>query len=108
MIRSAPSEVGTAPFWSALDDRDEWYRHHHLFAEFLRAELGRRDEGEVAALHARAAAGFEEHRELEEAVRHRLAAGETDRAGSIVCRGSRPSAAGWTCSATSRSAPTRR
>jgi LuxR family maltose regulon positive regulatory protein len=73
-------------FISALDDHDQWYRYHHLFAEFLRAELERRDEAEVAALHGRAAAGFEQHGQLEEAVRHWLAAGEVRRAGAIVCR----------------------
>lgn len=73
-------------FVSALDDADEWFRYHHLFAEFLQAELARGDEAEAAALHGRAAAWFEAHDELEEAVRHWLAAGEPGRAGAIVCR----------------------
>jgi LuxR family transcriptional regulator, maltose regulon positive regulatory protein len=73
-------------FVSALDDIDEWFRYHHLFAEFLQAELARGDEVETAALHGRAAAWFEAHDELEEAVRHWLAAGEPGRAGEIVCR----------------------
>jgi len=73
-------------FVSALDDADEWFRYHHLFAEFLQAELVLADEAEAAALHGRAAAWFEAHDELEEAVRHWLAAGEAGRAGAIVCR----------------------
>ena len=73
-------------FVSALDDADEWFRYHHLFGEFLQAELLRRDEALAAALHARAAGWFEEHGELEEAVRHWLAAGDAGRAGTIVCR----------------------
>ncbi len=73
-------------FISALDDVDEWFRYHHLFAEFLQAELLRRDEAEAALLHARAAAWFEEHDQLEEAVRHWLAAGEAGCAGQVVCR----------------------
>jgi len=73
-------------FVSALDDADEWFRYHHLFAEFLQAELARGDEAEAVALHRRAAAWFEEHDELEEAVRHWLAAGEPGPAGEIVCR----------------------
>ena len=73
-------------FLSSLDDNGEWYRYHHLFAEFLQAELvRRRSEEEVAALHGRAAAWFEEHGALEEAVRHWLAGGEPGRAGAIVC-----------------------
>ena len=73
-------------FVSALDDVDEWFRYHHLFAEFLQAELSLADEAEVAALHGRAAAWFEAHGEFEEAVRHWLAAGEPGPAGAIVCR----------------------
>ena len=73
-------------FVSALDDVDEWFRYHHLFAEFLQAELTLGDEAEAAALHRRAAAWFEAHDELEEAVRHWLAAGEPGPAGAIVCR----------------------
>lgn len=72
-------------FVSALDDRGEWFRYHHLFAEFLQAELLRRDEDDVAALHRRAAAWFEEHDELEAAVRHWLAAGDPGPAGDVVC-----------------------
>ena len=32
-------------FVTALDDRGEWYRYHHLFAELLRAELVRHEPG---------------------------------------------------------------
>lgn len=73
-------------FVSAVDDRGEWFRYHHLFAEFLQAELLRRDEDDVAALHRRAAAWLEAHDELEAAVRHWLAAGEAGFAGEIICR----------------------
>ena len=40
----------------ALDDRREWYRYHHLFAELLRHELARTRPGLVAELHRRASA----------------------------------------------------
>ena len=73
-------------FVSALDDADEWFRYHHLFAEFLQAELARIDEAEVATLHSRAAWWFESRGALDEAVRHWLAAGDVARAGHIVCR----------------------
>jgi LuxR family maltose regulon positive regulatory protein len=73
-------------FISALDDSDEWFRYHHLFAEFLQAELDRSDEDDVATLHARAASWFESHGALDEAVQHWLAAGDVARAGHIVCR----------------------
>ncbi|HYO43727.1 MAG TPA: LuxR C-terminal-related transcriptional regulator [Candidatus Limnocylindrales bacterium] len=73
-------------FVSALDDADEWFRYHHLFAEFLQAELARSNESDVAGLHARAASWFESDGSLDEAVRHWLAAGDVARAGRIVCR----------------------
>ena len=73
-------------FVSSLDDRGESFRYHHLFAEFLEAELIRRDDGQAVDLHARAAAWFEAHDELEAAVRHWLSAGDPGEAGEIVCR----------------------
>ena len=74
-------------FVSALDGVGEWFRYHHLFAEFLQSELvRRRGEDEAAALHRRAAAWFEDHDALEEAVRHWLAGGDPRAAGDIVCR----------------------
>ncbi len=72
---------------NSLDDNGKWFRYHHLFAEFLQAELvSRRGEEEAAALHRQAAAWFEKHDDFEEAVRHWLAGGEPRRAGAIVCR----------------------
>ena len=73
-------------FVSSLDDRGESFRYHHLFAEFLEAELARRDDGRAVDLHARAAAWFEAHDELEAALRHWLSAGDPGKAGEIVCR----------------------
>ncbi len=70
----------------ALDERDQWYRHHHLFAEYLEAELSRRAPAEVARLHAAAAAWFEDEGDVGAAVRHWLAADEVARAALIVSR----------------------
>jgi len=72
-------------FVSALDDRGEWYRYHHLFAELLRGELERRDAEATPDLHRRAAAWCEEHALREEAILHWLAAGEVARAATIFC-----------------------
>ena len=73
-------------FLSALDERQWWYRYHHLFAEYLQAELQRRAPAKVAGLHARAARWFEQDGDVEAATRHWLAAGEVDRAADVVCR----------------------
>ena len=80
-------------FVSSLDDHDEWYRYHHLFAEFLRAELERQGGEQLDGLSRRAAEWCEEHGLLEEALRHWLAVGEVGRAAAIVCRSYMPYAA---------------
>ena len=43
-------------FVSALDDRDERYRYHHLFADLLRSRLERLEPHRPSQLHHRAAA----------------------------------------------------
>jgi LuxR family maltose regulon positive regulatory protein len=63
-------------FVTALDDRDEWYRYHHLFAELLAAQLERRAPDEAPRLHARAAAWYHQHGDDGRAVRHWVAAGD--------------------------------
>jgi LuxR family maltose regulon positive regulatory protein len=57
-------------FLVPLDDRREWYRYHRLFADFLRAELGRRHPEGIHRLHGQAARWFHEHAEAELAFRH--------------------------------------
>ena len=63
-------------FVSALDDRDERYRYHHLFADLLRSRLERLEPERPPQLHRLAAAWFEAHDEPEPAIRHYLAAGD--------------------------------
>ena len=65
-------------FVTPLDDRDAWYRYHHLFGELLRAQLERRAPETVTDLHRRAAAWYEAHGDGERAVRHAVAAGDAD------------------------------
>jgi LuxR family transcriptional regulator, maltose regulon positive regulatory protein len=67
-------------FVTPLDDRDEWFRYHHLFGELLRAQLERRAPAELQALHRRAASWYEAHDDLERAVSHAAAAGDGDSA----------------------------
>jgi LuxR family maltose regulon positive regulatory protein len=67
-----------------LDDRQEWYRYHHLLRDHLLAELRRRDEPRVHALHARAAAWHGLHADEETALEYAMLAGETDLAARLL------------------------
>ena len=71
-------------FLVPLDDRRQWYRYHHLFADVLRAHLLDERPGEVAELHRRASGWFEAHDEVSQAVSHALAGGDTDRAADLM------------------------
>lgn len=73
-------------FLVALDERQEWYRYHPLFAEFLRAYLNRAMPGEAEKLRLRAARWLSEHGFVPEAVPHALAACEYDLAASLIER----------------------
>jgi LuxR family transcriptional regulator, maltose regulon positive regulatory protein len=90
-------------FLVPLDDRREWYRYHHLFAELLRAELADRDPELLATLHRRAAAWHERAGNLDEAIGHATAAGEYAEAAALITqhwltwwrRGQRATVARW-------------
>ena len=71
-------------FLVALDDNRGWYRYHHLFGDVLRAHLLEERPDEVAALHRRASDWFAEVGDVDAAVRHALAAGDTARAADLV------------------------
>src|SRR5690606_22511093 len=53
-----------------LDDRREWYRYHHLFADVLRAHLIEREPERVPELHRRASEWYEAIGERSQAFRH--------------------------------------
>jgi ATP/maltotriose-dependent transcriptional regulator MalT len=59
-----------------LDDKREWYRYHHLFADVLRAHLMEEQPDQIPTLHRRAAAWFEEHGMAAEAIEQARAAGD--------------------------------
>ncbi|TFD62593.1 helix-turn-helix transcriptional regulator [Cryobacterium suzukii] len=71
-------------FLVPLDDRREWYRYHHLFADALRARLLRDGPVRLADLHTRASAWHEQNDLAEDAVTHALAAGDFERAARII------------------------
>jgi ATP/maltotriose-dependent transcriptional regulator MalT len=71
-------------FLRRLDENGEWFRYHHLFAEFLRRRLDRDHPELTTPLHRTASDWFADHHRLVEAVDHALAAGDTGRAVELV------------------------
>ena len=71
-------------FLVALDDRRQWYRYHHLFADVLRARLLDEHPDQVPDLHRRASAWHEHDGDTTVAIEHALAGGDTDRAAGLV------------------------
>jgi LuxR family maltose regulon positive regulatory protein len=90
-------------FLVPLDDRREWYRYHHLFAELLRAELADRDPELLPTLHRRAAAWHRRRGNVDEAIHHATAAGDFAEAAALIGRhwltlwrrGQRATVASW-------------
>jgi LuxR family maltose regulon positive regulatory protein len=56
-----------------LDNKRQWYRYHHLFADLLRHQLQRRHSDRPAHLHRRASAWHEQAGNVEEAIHHAFA-----------------------------------
>jgi LuxR family transcriptional regulator, maltose regulon positive regulatory protein len=71
-------------FLIPLDRDRQRYRFHRLFAETLRAELRRRDAGEEALIHQRAAVWYAAQGRPEEAISHAIAAGDTAMAAKLM------------------------
>ncbi len=67
-----------------LDDKRDWYRYHHLFADMLRARLLDEEPDAPAELHRRASNWFAERGEAAEAIRHSVAAADFDRAAELA------------------------
>jgi DNA-binding SARP family transcriptional activator len=62
---------------------DQVYRYHHLFHDFLRAQLGQED-GQALALHRRAAEYFRGSGQPEETIHHLLEAADLDAAAALI------------------------
>ncbi len=67
-----------------LDDRRQWFRYHHLFADVLRAHLIDEQRDYVPELHRRASMWLEQNGEWPEAIRHATAAGDVSRVAGMV------------------------
>jgi LuxR family transcriptional regulator, maltose regulon positive regulatory protein len=73
-------------FLVPLDDRRQWYRYHHLFADVLQARLLDEQPGQVPDLHRRASAWYRQNGEPPEAIGHALAARDFDQAADLIER----------------------
>ncbi|AZZ82340.1 protein kinase [Gordonia alkanivorans] len=73
-------------FLTRLDPEGQWFRYHHLFAEFLRRRLEKQEPDRCDELHRRAARWFAERRMFSAAVDHHLAAGDESEAIELVER----------------------
>jgi LuxR family transcriptional regulator, maltose regulon positive regulatory protein len=73
-------------FLVPLDDRRQWYRYHHLFADVLRAHLRELRPEEEAVLHRRASLWFESDGDTSAAIRHALAGRDHARAADLIER----------------------
>jgi LuxR family transcriptional regulator, maltose regulon positive regulatory protein len=71
-------------FVTAVDPDGTWLRYHELFAATLQRELERREPQLVDQLHLRAADWFERAGMPDEAIEHALAAGDGQRAASLL------------------------
>lgn len=69
-----------------LDSKSHWFRYHHLFADLMRRKLEQADQEHVRNLHHRAAEWFEKNDFLLDAIRHRIAANQPDRAAALMER----------------------
>ena len=80
LARVARDELFVVP----LGEQMAHYRYHHLFAEMLEAELGRRSPGRPAESHRLVARWYADRDLPDPAVAHLLAAGEVAAAGDLV------------------------
>ncbi|MFK4446337.1 LuxR family maltose regulon positive regulatory protein [Caballeronia udeis] len=67
-----------------LDMEGRWFRYHHLMGEYLRRRLETRHRDEVADLHRRACQWYAKEEQWTDAVRHAIAAGDTQNAVSLM------------------------
>jgi LuxR family maltose regulon positive regulatory protein len=67
-----------------LDDRRQWYRYHHLFADVLKTRLMEEWPGQVSALHQRASVWYEQNSMPSGAIRHALTAEDFERAAGLI------------------------
>jgi LuxR family transcriptional regulator, maltose regulon positive regulatory protein len=71
-------------FLVPLDEVRGWWRYHHLFADLLRARLQAEQPARAVELHHNAAAWYEDHGLVDDAIGHAVAAGDGTRAARLI------------------------
>lgn len=71
-------------FLSSLDEDRQWYQYHSVLADIVKADLARTDPDRFLLLQRRASRWYEEHHDIDAAVRHAVAAREAERAGDLI------------------------
>ena len=69
-----------------LDNKRQWYRYHHLFADVLQAHALRSWPERISSLHERASEWYEQNHLFSDAIRHALAAQDFERAAGLIER----------------------
>jgi LuxR family maltose regulon positive regulatory protein len=73
-------------FIMGLNGKHEWFRYHHVFADFLRQVQAQVNPAEIPELHKRAATWLEGNGDLNEAFRHALASQDMEWAADLIQR----------------------
>lgn len=76
-------------FIVSLDDKREWFRYHHLFADLLTHRLRRKQPDLVPKLHIRASQWYEAMGFIDDALHHAHAVADYDRATRLIFENSR-------------------
>jgi LuxR family maltose regulon positive regulatory protein len=71
-------------FLIPLDNKRQWYRYHHLFADVLLAHARTESPDRLPQLHERASEWYEQHDLFSEAICHALAAQDFERAADLI------------------------
>ena len=67
-----------------LDEKRQWYRYHHLFADVLQARLMKEQPNQSPDLHQRACQWYAQNDLPSDAIRHALAAEDFERAADLI------------------------
>ncbi len=67
-----------------LDDKRQWYRYHHLFADVLQAHSMKEQSEQVFTLHRRASEWYEQNGIPSDAIHHALVAKDYERAACLA------------------------